>query len=151
MFSQHPPQELLYLLAARKRSSLWYRQQQIIKLLQHLTWLLFTSVQCPLPTSSGWWNESTPMSLSEALLDGYNGEETRELLDDSCVYLWAEGDIQKEELWTTLEEFLQWGRAHQSSTCQSENRREHCKFDAAKTISIHLQPLIRGQIAGAAA
>lgn len=46
-------------------------------------------------------------SLSEALLDGHIGEEAGELLNDPHVYLRTEGDVQEEESWTRLEEFLQ--------------------------------------------
>lgn len=58
-----------------------------------------------------------PGSLSETLLDGHIGEDTRELLDNPRVYLRAEGDVQQEELRTRLEEFLQRGGAHQPSAC----------------------------------
>lgn len=77
---------------------------------------------------TGRWNEMTPpppprRSLSEALLYGHVGEETRELLDDSHVYLWAEGDVQEEELRTGLEELLQGGRTHQTGACQHKTQR----------------------------
>lgn len=57
-------------------------------------------------------------SLSEALLYGHIGEDTRELLDGSRVDLRAEGDVQEEELWTGLEELLQGGGTHQAGPCQ---------------------------------
>lgn len=119
------PSTPVYLLATRQRSCLW--NGQVSNLLQCLTWLLITLGQCLLPSTClplhcGWWNETTLGSLSEALLDGHVGEGTRELLDDTHVYLRAEGDVQEEKLWTRLEEFLQWGRTHQTSTCQLHNR-----------------------------
>lgn len=67
---------------------------------------------------TGWWNEMTLRSLCEALLYGHVGENTGKLLDNSRVYLWAEGDVQEEQLWTGLEELLQGDRAHQAGTCQ---------------------------------
>lgn len=106
-----------------KEGLVWYRWGQVRKILQHLTWLLFTLGQCLLASTSrpldcGWWNETTLGSLSEALLDGHVGEGAWELLDDPHVYLRAERDVQEEKLRTRLEEFLQRGSTHQPCTCQ---------------------------------
>lgn len=88
-----------------------------------LTRLCFGAVSAAtsiLSLHTRWWNEMTPRSLSETLLYGDVGEDTRELLDDSRVYLWAERDVQEKELWTWLEQLLQGGRTHQAGTCRHQ-------------------------------
>lgn len=85
------------------------RQTDNIRPASFILWQCLRASFPPL-TSSGL------RSLSEALLDGHLGEEAGELLDNPHVYLRAEGDVQEEKSWTGLEEFLQWGSAHQTGT-----------------------------------
>lgn len=63
------------------------------------------------------------VSLSETFLDGSIGEEATELLDDPCVYLAAEGDVEEKKPRTRLKELLQRGGTHQSCSCQLDEAR----------------------------
>lgn len=130
------PIKLLYSVAIRESPCLWYGSGQVGKKISFCIrpscHLLRSSVSCR--AFASFFSVDDKMkrplgSLSEAFLDGNIGEEIRELLDNPHVYLRAEGDVQEDKLRTGLEEFLQWGGAHQPSTCRSENSQKKTSLE----------------------